>query len=208
VEARPRKAQVAADRRPAPLLLGRVRGGARGHRAFRGTLGARGRPLGGRRVRAECEDPPQPSPHQENEDRGLDSKPEAGMTRVPYHPAKSQTRIDEAPMKQGRSGAPFARGRDVELPSPALHTSWCPQELGALRKEEDIGAFRLSEMTKQGFLGKVRRPNSVQDRRRSTPTRRRYPSESRWPRREGRGRTGPVRPPSSRSATPLRQRRC
>jgi hypothetical protein len=47
---------------------------------------------------AQGQDPPQPSPYQEEKDRGLDRKPEAGMVCVPFHRATSQARGAEAPM--------------------------------------------------------------------------------------------------------------
>ena len=107
--ARLRTAHRATDRRSS--LLGLARGGARDHRACVGTCAAvGGGPLGGRRVRAEGDDPPQPGPRQEDEDRGLDREPEAGMLRVPFHRARSQPRGDEAPMKPTRAerGLPYS----------------------------------------------------------------------------------------------------
>ena len=98
--------------RPQSPLLGLVRSGARDHRAFVGTPTAvRGGPLGRRRVRAEGDDPPQPSPRWEDEDRGLDREPEAGgMLRAPFHRARSQPWGDEASMKPTRAerGFPYS----------------------------------------------------------------------------------------------------
>ena len=84
---------IAAAHRPDPLLLGAVRIGApdrvnREAFAFEG-----GRLLGGHRLSAEGEYPPQPSPkHQPQQS-------EAYMVRLLFHQASSQARGDEAAMK-------------------------------------------------------------------------------------------------------------
>lgn len=103
-------------------LLGPARGGARDHRVRPGGPPPwEGDSWADVACAPRARSSPQPSPHQEYEDRGLGREPEAGMARAPFRRATSQARGTEAPMKPEGPGAPFAGGRAMRSASNPIH---------------------------------------------------------------------------------------